>query len=93
MVFCLYIYSYIRDNQVYGDCTPETYIHALRTGCRAVESKHLILFLLIYVLFVVDCYDGDHMEPIVYHGNTLTKPITFREIIHAIETQAFSVSP
>ncbi|CAF5147081.1 unnamed protein product, partial [Rotaria sp. Silwood1] len=28
---------YIRDNQVYGDCTPETYIHALRTGCRAVE--------------------------------------------------------
>ena len=31
--------SYIRDSQVYGDCTPETYIHALRTGCRAVESK------------------------------------------------------
>ena len=31
--------TYIRDNQVYGDCTPETYIHALRTGCRAVESK------------------------------------------------------
>lgn len=41
----------------------------------------------------MDCYDGDDMEPIVYHGNTLTKPITFREIICAIETQAFSVSP
>ncbi|CAF3304858.1 unnamed protein product [Rotaria sp. Silwood2] len=70
--------TYIRDNQVYGNCTPETYIHALRTGCRAVE---------------MDCYDGDNMEPIVYHGNTLTAPISFREIILAIETQAFSASP
>ncbi|CAF5183501.1 unnamed protein product, partial [Rotaria sp. Silwood1] len=69
---------YIRDNQVYGDCTPETYIHALRTGCRAVE---------------MDCYDGDNMEPIVYHGNTLTKPIPFREIILAIKTEAFTTSP
>ncbi len=50
-------------------------------------------FLKIYYLIIVDCYDGDHTEPIVYHENTLTKPITFREIIHAIETQAFSVSP
>ena len=41
----------------------------------------------------MDCYDGDDMEPIVYHGHTLTKPITFREIILAIETQAFSASP
>ncbi|CAF1253887.1 unnamed protein product [Rotaria sp. Silwood1] len=70
--------TYIRDNQVYGDCTPETYIHALRTGCRAVE---------------MDCYDGDNMEPIVYHGNTLTKPIPFREIILAIKTEAFTTSP
>ncbi len=44
-------------------------------------------------LIVVDCYDGDYEEPVVHHGNTLTKSITFREIIHAIETQAFSVSP
>ncbi|CAF1076039.1 unnamed protein product [Rotaria sordida] len=70
--------TYIRDNQVYGDCTPETYIHALRTGCRAVE---------------MDCYDGENGEPIVYHGNTFTKPITFREIILAIKTEAFSISP
>ncbi len=41
----------------------------------------------------MDCYDGNNMEPIVYHGNTFTTPITFREIIFAIETQAFSVSP
>ncbi|CAF1576103.1 unnamed protein product [Rotaria magnacalcarata] len=70
--------TYIRDTQIYGECTPETYIHALRTGCRAVE---------------MDCYDGDNMEPIVYHGNTLTTPITFREIIMAIKPEAFSVSP
>ncbi|CAF3806889.1 unnamed protein product [Adineta steineri] len=70
--------TYIRDSQVYGNCTPETFIHALRTGCRAVE---------------MDCYDGDNMEPIVYHAKTLTKPITLRAILHAIQTQAFTVSP
>ena len=31
--------SYIQDTQIFGDCTPETYIHALRHGCRAVESR------------------------------------------------------
>jgi len=41
----------------------------------------------------VDCYDGDDMEPIVYHGNTLTVPITFREIVTAIQTEAFTASP
>ncbi|CAF0885241.1 unnamed protein product [Adineta ricciae] len=70
--------TYIRDSQVYGDCTPETYIHALRTGCRAVE---------------MDCYDGEDGEPIVYHANTWTKAITLHEILFAIETQAFAVSP
>jgi hypothetical protein len=42
---------------------------------------------------VVDCYDGENMEPIVYHGHTLTLPITFRDIIIAIETVAFTASP
>ncbi len=41
----------------------------------------------------MDCYDGDNQEPIVYHGHTLTKPITFREILIAIETVAFESSP
>ncbi|UJR17051.1 hypothetical protein I4U23_003948 [Adineta vaga] len=70
--------TYIRGNQVYGNCTCETFIHALRIGCRAVE---------------LDCYDGVDMEPIIYHGKTLTKPITFREVISAIETEAFTFSP
>ena len=43
-------------------------------------------------MIIVDCYDGDNMEPVVYHGNTLTVPISLREILVAIETQAFTVS-
>ncbi|CAF3786699.1 unnamed protein product [Rotaria sp. Silwood1] len=43
--------TYIRDNQVYGDCTPETYIHALRTGCRAVESKLLFVRKILSIHF------------------------------------------
>jgi hypothetical protein len=36
---CLHCSRYIQGNQVFGSCTPETYIHALRMGCRAVESN------------------------------------------------------
>jgi phosphatidylinositol phospholipase C delta len=69
----------------------------LRTGCRAVESEFssfsIICFFNSSFSIKVDCYDGDNMEPIVYHANTLTTPVTLREILIAIETQAFSVSP
>jgi phosphatidylinositol phospholipase C delta len=88
-LFC----RHIRDNQIFGDCTPETYIHALRTGCRAVESKSFCVSDVYFVLIIVDCYDGDDGEPAVYHGNTLTVPIALREILTAIETQAFTASP
>ena len=47
----------------------------------------------VYVSILVDCYDGDGGEPIVYHGHTMTVPIQFREIIAAIETVAFEASP
>lgn len=70
--------TYIQKNQVFGDCTAETYIHALRNGCRAVE---------------MDCYDGELMEPVVYHGNTMTVSILFRDILMAIESEAFTLSP
>ncbi len=67
----------------------------MRTGCRAVESKQFVSNLNDYYFLstLVDCYDGDDMEPIVYHGNTLTVPITFREIVTAIQTEAFTASP
>lgn len=41
----------------------------------------------------MDCYDGEDMEPIVYHGHTLTVPIQFREVIQAIQIVAFEASP
>ena len=47
----------------------------------------------MHVFILVDCYDGDDMEPIVYHGHTLTVSIQFREIISAIQTVAFETSP
>lgn len=43
--------------------------------------------------FLVDCYDGELMEPIVYHGHTMTVPILFRDILIAIESEAFTLSP
>ncbi|CAF0734693.1 unnamed protein product [Didymodactylos carnosus] len=70
--------TYISDNQVFGTCTPETYVRALRSGCRSVE---------------MDCYDGDNFQPVVYHGKTLTKRVEFREILHAIKENAFVNSP
>ena len=52
----------------------------------------LLYFYLLREL-LVDCYDGEDGEPIVYHANTWTKAITLHEILSAIETQAFAVSP
>jgi hypothetical protein len=49
------------------------------------------LFLL-YPLFLslVDCWDGENDEPIVYHGYTLTTKILFKEILaDAIKPYAF----
>ncbi|CAF3334143.1 unnamed protein product [Rotaria socialis] len=70
--------TYLQDNQIFGDCTAETYIHALKTGCRAVE---------------MDCYDGREGEPVVYHGNTITEPIKLEEILLAVQLHAFDTSP
>lgn len=75
-------------------------MHVLRTGCRAVESnfnnkkngKRIFVETSFYST-LVDCYDGEDMEPIVYHGHTLTAPIQFREIVQAIQTVAFEASP
>ena len=40
----------------------------------------------------VDIYDGD-IEPVVYHGRTLTTKLTVREICEAIARYAFVASP
>ena len=39
----------------------------------------------------VDVYDGPS-EPQVYHGNTLTSRVPFREVVEAIATYSFDFS-
>lgn len=46
-----------------------------------------------YCLSVVDCWDGDNDEPIIYHGHTLTSKILFKDVILAIKEHSFNVSP
>lgn len=40
----------------------------------------------------MDIYDGEH-EPVIYHGKTLTKKVSLRDICQAIARYAFVASP
>ena len=75
----------------------DAYINALKQGCRCVERKILNLnsSFLYYYLYgnlcvLVDCWDGDDGDPIIYHGWTLTTKILFREVLSdAVKRYAF----
>ena len=41
---------------------------------------------------LVDCWDGDDEEPIIYHGHTLTSKIMFKDVIEACKNYAFEKS-
>ncbi|XP_062504200.1 inactive phospholipase C-like protein 2 isoform X2 [Corticium candelabrum] len=69
--------TYLAEDQLRGPSDVEMYIRALRRGCRCVE---------------LDCWDGSHNEPEVYHGHTLTSHIRFKDIIVAIKEHAFETS-
>ncbi|TRZ03761.1 hypothetical protein DNTS_009748 [Danionella cerebrum] len=69
--------TYLMEDQLKGSSSVEAYIQALKRGCRCVE---------------VDCWNGAHGEPVVYHGHTLTSKILLKDVIATIANYAFKAS-
>ncbi|KIW93468.1 uncharacterized protein Z519_06073 [Cladophialophora bantiana CBS 173.52] len=70
--------TYLTGWQVGGTASAETYITALRHGCRCVE---------------IDCWNGQDGNPRVTHGRTRTSSVLFSDCINAIQRCAFDVTP
>jgi phosphatidylinositol phospholipase C delta len=66
--------TYLLGRQVADISSTEAYVAALQKGCRCLE---------------IDCWDGPDDKPIVTHGRTFTKGITFLDAVKVINKYAF----
>ncbi|CAJ0554885.1 Ff.00g133980.m01.CDS01 [Fusarium sp. VM40] len=69
--------TYLLGRQVATRSKLEGYVTTLSKACRSVE---------------VDCWDGRDGQPVVKHGYSLTKSISFRSVIATINEHAFAAS-
>jgi len=70
--------TYCTGDQLKDPSSIDAYKSALNKGCRCVE---------------LDCWDGEHGEPIIYHGHTLTSKLLFKDVLLCIAQQGFQNSP
>lgn len=58
-----------------------------------MKDCSLFLIWLLTITLSIDCWDGHHNEPIIYHGWTLTSKLDFKEVlIDAVKPYAFFAS-